>query len=457
MTVHALLALALAWAVLGTLADLLAPRVLVFGDSWHLMFGSATLRGWWPGRLNTALHLSGPLHWLGTAGVAVALGATGWRAIRTSDVAIIRWRRSAGVAMVAGLALLAMGVPALARRSLLRGGPFVRDGSAWILLRMGRLDMADVRSAIEAARWGAEQADLEEMVHGDWIRYALGLLGTRQPSETAQWLTQVARERPSPSFVVHAYPYLIALNVQETYPLLLRVACFRRQGALAWHLVDAGLPEAIIAAVRAHRTTEPLDDAERQRLAKLLGRDAGPWPQDWIDAYDLLRADLPTPLPADLASESRRVLDLFSEAEAADRRLSRVIGYVMVQELVDAGDFETLGGLFRIDRAFGMEPPSDPTQTQAEVRRRLESEFPGDQAHEVVELFRRLDRLSSPHRVRLTPPSPDPYLPSLEAFEGDVRRYVEAIHDLPLPDPEEEERLNRLIEERFGDADAPSV
>jgi hypothetical protein len=58
----------------------------------------------------------------------------------------------------------------------------------------------------------------------------------------------------------------------------------------------------------------------RDRLARLLRTDAGPYVADWEAAYDERIDNLPTPLPPSVADETDRVVDCFLDFDSAQSR-----------------------------------------------------------------------------------------------------------------------------------------
>ena len=63
-----------------------------------------------------------------------------------------------------------------------------------------------------------------------------------------------------------------------------------------------------------------LDSAERKRLARILGQDAGPNPHDWFVLYDAVAPTLSTPLSKEQVAEMDRVAAAFGRYGEARNR-----------------------------------------------------------------------------------------------------------------------------------------
>jgi hypothetical protein len=140
------------------------------------------------------------------------------------------------------------------------------------------------------------------------------------------------RRRPRRELAIDAAPILAAARQYDAVPVLIRYgmlgddACLRAVEAME-------VPQAALARlIVARESGEILDWSDRQRIAKLLGRDAGWRLSDWIALYHSVALTLPTPLSPQQSAEAERVI---SAIERFSRAMNERRDGSVTREMVD--------------------------------------------------------------------------------------------------------------------------
>jgi hypothetical protein len=187
---------------------------------------------------------------------------------------------------------------------------------------------------------------------GDWRQQTILKMRDHDPAWAAKELSEVLLARPNPTLIDMSYGLFVKQKRYEVVPIYMRYAMLDSQSPSIFAFVgedrykqkleEFGAPQVVLAwiddiawqsvlseAYDARESGRParLDEVEprfarplRDRLAKLLRTDAGPYVADWEAAYDERIDALPTPLPPAVADETDRVVDCFLDFENAQAR-----------------------------------------------------------------------------------------------------------------------------------------
>ena len=240
-------------------------------------------------------------------------------------------RIAAGLAMASAAAFLLffhIVVYQLAHRSLVLGGPFGRGSSVSILETRGNLsDQQALWDALETADWS--KSAYEEWP--DYRKICVDVLVRQDRGAAARRLSKMLRDRPSQALANFAARVLADERRYEAAPLLTRFALLR-DSECTEALEAMKVPCAAIAIVWGISPYElpmsptadfPIGQARRERLAQILGRDAGPNLSDWTSYYEAVADRMPTPLSEKLAAETNRVTQAMVSYWAAAERLAK--------------------------------------------------------------------------------------------------------------------------------------
>lgn len=194
----------------------------------------------------------------------------------------------------------------LAARSLAARKPFGRVSSVWILMSRGQ---AQDRQAVMCGLQGADWSVGLDKLRWDYRSLSIVLLTKDDPAGTAMQLSQLLRGQPSLILARSSAELLGKQRRYEAAPELMRIALLGEPSCTdALEQMDA--PEAALPMLRHSFGfwRGQLDQDERRKLTRLLGRDAGPIAGDWSELYDEVIDQRPSPLPAEVRSEVKRVI-----------------------------------------------------------------------------------------------------------------------------------------------------
>lgn len=235
----------------------------------------------------------------------------------------------ASASVVAFMIFFHIAIFQLARRSLVSSGPFSRHWAASILaLRHNSLDDQFLWTALERADWSADYGP------SDYRRACIEVLAMHDPKKTARRIAEMLRYNPSRMLASFSASLLIREGRYETVPLLMRYALLDDWECAA-ALESIGVPDVAMVILRdasvsnrlggsgAPASDFPITAKQRQRLSRLLGHDAGPNFKDWIKYYPASVDSLPSPLPAPIAAETSRVVQIMSQYHVAADHLAQ--------------------------------------------------------------------------------------------------------------------------------------
>lgn len=243
---------------------------------------------------------------------------------RISRAGPIRWRLA-----LLGFFVLAYGATCLfmeflsypcAQRSMLNDGPFDREASVrWLVKRGTDVDFELIWKSVEQSKWtrSAWRRSEDEPSYSYWRGTAISALAWRDSAGTANRLSSLLRRNPSVYIAEDSAKLLAEHQKYEAVPLLMRYALAEDSWICSEALEKMNLAEAALPIIRhdvasearfTGKQLERLEDHTRKRLARLLGRDAGPNVGDWLALYDQVAPDAPTPLSKSVRDETTRVI-----------------------------------------------------------------------------------------------------------------------------------------------------
>lgn len=230
----------------------------------------------------------------------------------------------------------------VARRSLLGGGIFSRSYAASILeTRRSDSDMRAIWEAVDQADWSKP----EDQHSWDHRKEYIAVLARQDPQGTARRLFQTLRDKPSEVLAKFSAGLFAEERRYETAPLLMRYAC-RDNNECTYALERMRVPQVALVLIRESSILDryavqaadfPITAQHRERLKHLLGKDAGPNLSDWTTYYDSMSGRFPTPLPAAVSSETRRVEDVMLSFWMANGKLYEAKCRLFVRRLEENG------------------------------------------------------------------------------------------------------------------------
>ncbi len=208
----------------------------------------------------------------------------------------------------------------LMAKSLTGDGPFERAAAVRSLAWRGRdSDFERIWQTLEEADWTKPYAWAEESPSyiGDWRQIAIAHLAKRDSADTAKKLSRLLRNRPRKKLAYEAAPLFAKHKRYETVPILMRYALSERDYRCITALEQMNLPRSALPIMRSRIVWEirfngkPLTRFSKEtceRLKPLLGSDPGNKVDAWLQLYDKVIADRPTPLPKPIRQKTDHVI-----------------------------------------------------------------------------------------------------------------------------------------------------
>jgi hypothetical protein len=197
------------------------------------------------------------------------------------------------------------------------GGPFEQAAAVRSLARRGRdSDFERIWRVLEEADWTNYLTD-EWSYIGDWRRMAIAYLAWRDSADTAEKLSRLLRHRPQRHLADAAAELLAKHKRYETVPILMRYALSVYDERCITALEQMNLPRAAFPIMRSEIVSEASISGKQltrfsketcERLTPLLGSDPGNKVYAWLQLYDKVIADRPTPLPEPIRQETDQVI-----------------------------------------------------------------------------------------------------------------------------------------------------
>jgi hypothetical protein len=223
-----------------------------------------------------------------------------------------------GIALLAFMLFGHVAVYMIARHCVVHGGLFDRAMSVSILYwRSNPGDVEAVWKAIETADWSASRESVE-FPRQDYRPLCIFMVAKDNRSTATARLAKMLLARPTQVLADCSAKTLAEEQRYETVPILMRFALTGVYNECREALEQMRIPQAALAIFRqdfvfgtitgrTRLSDIPIESKDHERLIVLLGGDAGQTLGDWIAYYDAVVDNVPTPLPAELAAETKRV------------------------------------------------------------------------------------------------------------------------------------------------------
>jgi hypothetical protein len=349
------------------------------------------------------------------------------------------------VAIVVGFVVLAeWGVYELARPSLRGDGPLTRLFAAMLLANRGSEDDCDLllEELDRAAADGGEVEAWPELPDADWHRVAVKALVRQHKADAAKSLAKLVERHPSEQLLELCLDLFVEQRRYEVVPIVERYALVQESAYQGFSYVSSGRYTDALIKMRVPQSAAPLlvrmlfagrgrerDEAMkadrplsgpsvkdytvpaevREPLKALLGEDVGPQLKKWLEKYDRLVAEAPSPLSREQRRETDRVVKCmwkYAVAKgvwhAARMATAERMAEQQMREQGMAGELQNLRDFFA-KNGKGKLPPAD-----SDAGRAL--------AH-LGELSRRAYQRSLPE--------PNWNVPTTDALEAEVRAFIE--------------------------------
>lgn len=353
----------------------------------------------------------------------------------------------AGLGVFAILAcFIQLSVTTFASRSIHDGMPFRRAyGVRLLLLKPSAANREFVWEAVANDPWMEPlDADAEERDRlGDWRIVGVRRLDELDGADTARRLSARLRERPTAFLAQVAAPYLAQHRRCESLPLLLRFA-YLGEDACVEALESLRVPQVVDVIMCEWFDAEtapgmPMDDTRtcpadhdwatantRWRLGRLLGRDVGRTPREWIEAY---RSWVESAPGGSCGPEQQKELDrvaaamtkfLAAQHESLGPRARLILQRIMAF-LREKGTPEQMNALTACVSQLTDSGSAELTDAQLAEVLRLASSIASD-------LFERA-------RDSIAIPPPDFTVPSTTALETEVELYQQRVQEMRRSNP----------------------
>lgn len=154
------------------------------------------------------------------------------------------------------------------------------------------------------------------------------------------------RDKPSEALAKFIAPLLAQEHRFESAPILMRFALLGEPKSVE-ALEAMGVPQASLAILRNIAVYEapsptaadfPIPSDDRQKLARLLGKDAGPNFLAWTSFYDATDGKHPTPLTPEMAADLDRVIHAITSYWDASQRLYEAKCRLYVRRVEEDGN-----------------------------------------------------------------------------------------------------------------------
>ncbi len=198
-------------------------------------------------------------------------------------------------------------------------GPFEKAAAVGYLELRGKdSDFELIRQGLEEADWTKPSMRLSDnwSYIGDWRQMGIAALARRNSADTAERLSRLLRHQPRWYLASDAARILAKHKKYETVPILMRYALCKNSNCIE-ALDQMNLPRAALPIMRDRIASKARFSGLRlkqfseetcERLKYLLGDDAGREVDAWLQLYDRVITERPTPLPELIRKETDRVI-----------------------------------------------------------------------------------------------------------------------------------------------------
>jgi hypothetical protein len=308
----------------------------------------------------------------------------------------------------------------MANKSLAGNGPFGRSWAASILeTKLSRADRQTLWTALEQADW----LKPEDYDSWDYRKAYVDVVAKQDPQTAAHRLSEMIRARPSDLMAGFCAHLFAEQHEYEAVPLLMRYS-LQGNSECTEALETMRVPQVALAIIRSSSILDrpspltvdfQISQKNRERLTRLLGKDAGPNLSDWTGYYDSTTRQLQTPLPEVPASATEAVVKGMVSYWRATTRLYNAQCQLFVQRLKDSGNKKYL------DQMTATGPL---LQGQ---RRSTDSDAAGFSPSFIVEMENYKQKAFTDMSVA----QPDWNVAGTAGFEREVRQYSERVMSMP--------------------------